>query len=725
MKNSSPLDLLKTYFGYDRFLPLQEEIIANVLEGGETLALLPTGGGKSICYQLPALCREGLTLVVSPLIALMKDQVDGLRANGIAADFVNSSLTMSEVSQVRARALSGETKILYLAPERLALSGFQHSLSKLNVNLIAIDEAHCISEWGHDFRPDYRNLKSLRTLLPGTPMIALTATATERVRQDIVHQLELRQPTTFLASFNRPNLSYVIRPKRRFFDALLDILDSHKGGPSIVYCFSRKDSESLAARLSAQGFPALPYHAGLDASVRVGNQERFIRDEVPIIVATIAFGMGIDKPDVRLVVHSDLPKSIESYFQETGRAGRDGLPAECVLFFSHRDRMKQEYFIKEIGDQQERETAIQKLDQMIELCELQTCRRRYLLEYFGEKWDKENCGGCDICLNTGEKFDATEIAHKILSAVIRTDERFGAKHVVDVLVGANTKRIRELGHDRLSVYGIVRDFGVDELTHIVGLLVSRGLLVKAAGAYPTLTVSSEGRTFLDNQDHLEFIRPNTEVGVRANDSGRLDYDRAMFDQLRVLRKKIADTKGVPPFVVFGDVSLQQMAYYWPQSRESFSRISGVGITKLEEFGDSFLHVIQDYAHKNGLSEREVPLPRRSSAGPAQTRGTTYDETKRLIEQRMPVVKIAELRGMNQGTIANHMDRLIEAGEVLDLSHVLPPPDRVLAIEAAFKGTGTYMLSPVRKLLGAGYTYEEIRLVRMHIRQRGRSLQRKA
>ena len=719
MPETTPRDLLKAYFGYDQFLPLQEEIIANVLDGRETLVLMPTGGGKSLCYQLPALCLDGLTLVVSPLIALMKDQVDGLRANGIAADFINSSLSQSDASQVRARALNGETKILYLAPERLALPGFQHFLGKLTVGLIAVDEAHCISEWGHDFRPDYRNLKSLRTLLPGVPMIALTATATEKVRQDIVEQLGLRRSQTFLASFNRSNLSYAVRPKRRAFDALLDLLESHKGESAIVYRFSRKDTDSLAANLSAQGFPALPYHAGLDASVRRDTQERFIRDEVPIIVATIAFGMGIDKPDIRLLVHFDLPKSIEGYFQETGRAGRDSLPAECVLFFSYNDKMKQEFFINEVEDRQERETARQKLDQMIELCEIRTCRRRYLLDYFGERWDEDNCGGCDTCLTPGEEFDATEIAQKILSAVIRTGERFGAKHITDVLLGANTKRVRELGHDRLSVHGIVRDLDAEELRHTLGLLVDQGLLAKEAGDYPTLTVTVEGREFLKRRGQLTLTRPKLEVGVRARrETGRLDYDRALFEQLRALRKEIADERGVPPFVVFGDVSLQQMAYYFPQSHQGFSGISGVGSTKLEEFGDSFLRVIRDYAHKNGLAEQQAPVSRRERRRPAETRGTTYDETKRLFEQRIPIAKIADIRGLSEGTIVGHLEQLIEAGEMLEFSHILPPPDRVSAIEAAFKSTESYLLSTARKLLGDGYQYEEIRVVRMHLRQRG-------
>ena len=717
MHQPTPLDLLKTYFGYDRFLPLQEEIIATVLDGRETLVLMPTGGGKSLCYQLPALCLDGATLVVSPLIALMKDQVDGLRANGIAADFINSSLSQSDVSQVRARTLSGETKILYLAPERLALSGFQHFLSNLNVGLIAIDEAHCISEWGHDFRPDYRNLKSLRTLLPGVPMIALTATATEKVRQDIVEQLGLREPKTFLASFDRPNLSYAVRPKRRSFDALLDLLESHRGEPAIVYRFSRKDTESLAANLSAQGFPALPYHAGLDASVRRDTQERFIRDEVPIVVATIAFGMGIDKPDIRLVVHFDLPKSVEGYFQETGRAGRDGLPAECVLFFSHRDRMKQEFFIKEIEDGQERETVLRKLDQMIELCEIQTCRRRYLLGYFGESWDKDDCGGCDICLAEGEEFDATEIAQKILSTVIRTDERFGAKHVTDVLVGANTKRVRELGHNRLSVYGLARDVGIDELRRIIGLLLDQGLLAKEAGSYPTLAVTGDGRKFIERREHLTLTRPKPQVGVRAvRDTGQLDYERVLFEELRALRREIAAKRGVPPFMVFGDVSLQQMAYYFPQSHQSFSRISGVGSTKLEEFGDQFLRMIGDYTRKNGLVEREAPFSRRERRRTVQTRGPTHDETKRLFEQCLPIDTIADRRGLSKGTVLSHLEQLIEAGEMLDLSHVLPPPDRISAIEAAFESTGSYLLSPARKVLGDRYSYEEIRLVRMHLRQ---------
>ena len=448
------LRLLKSHFGYDGFRPLQEEIIANVLSQRDTLVLMPTGSGKSLCYQLPALRLSGLTVVVSPLIALMKDQVDTLKANGIAAEFINSTLSPEEIAHVQAQAIKGQLKILYVAPERLGLSRFRDFLRTLNVSLIAIDEAHCISEWGHDFRPDYRNLKIMRRDFPESPVIALTATATERVRDDIITQLGLQQAQKFLSSFNRPNLTYHIQPKRAAFSMLLALMHRHEDEPTIIYCFSRKDTENLAADLSENGLMALPYHAGLDNPVRQETQEKFIRDEVPIIVATIAFGMGIDKPDIRLVVHYDLPKTLEGYYQETGRAGRDRLPSECVLFYSYGDKMKQDYFIEKIEDDTERENARQKLVQVIEFCELQTCRRKCLLEYFGEKWKEENCGGCDVCLTPKEEFDATEIAQKILSGVIRTGQRFGVNYVVDVLRGGKTERVLDLKHDKLTVFGI-------------------------------------------------------------------------------------------------------------------------------------------------------------------------------------------------------------------------------------------------------------------------------
>ena len=462
------LSVLESRFGYDRFLPKQEEVITNVLGQRDSLVLMPTGGGKSLCYQLPALILDGLTLVVSPLIALMKDQVDALEANGIQAAFVNSTLSYQEIRRVQMRASQGELKMLYVAPERLATPRFRQFLRYARLSLIAVDEAHCISEWGHDFRPDYRNLKALRQDFPAVPVIALTATATEKVRDDIVEQLGLHKARAVISSFNRPNLTYVVRPKRRAFDALLELLRRQREGPAIVYCFSRQGAEDLAAALTEGGVRALPYHAGLDDSVRRDVQDRFAGDEVPVIVATIAFGMGIDKPDIRLVVHYDLPKSVESYYQETGRAGRDGLPSECVLFYTYGDKLKQDFFIGKIEDAVERHRAEQKLARMVEFCEIRTCRRDFLLGYFGEKWEAEGCGGCDVCLAVTEEFDATEIAQKLLSAVVRTGERFGANHVIEVLRGARTKRVRGLGHDRLSVHGIASTHTVDELKELFG-----------------------------------------------------------------------------------------------------------------------------------------------------------------------------------------------------------------------------------------------------------------
>lgn len=712
------LDLLKQYFGYDEFLPLQEEIIGSVLNREDSLVLMPTGGGKSLCYQLPALKLDGLTLVVSPLIALMKDQVDALSSNGIPAAFINSTLPFNEMRLVQEQALQGVLKILYVAPERLSLPAFQSFLARLKVSLVAVDEAHCISVWGHDFRPDYRRLGELRNTLPGVPFLALTATATERVRRDILEQIHLNQPRQFVASFNRANLSYNVLPKNRdSFEVLIELLQKHKGGSSLIYCTSRRETESLAASLRDNGYDAQPYHAGLENEVRRQTQEDFIRDRVSIVVATIAFGMGIDKPNIRLLVHYDLPKSLESYYQETGRAGRDGLPSDCVLLYNYGDAAKQEFFIEQVEDEAERRNARQKLEQMVDFCQIQSCRRQHILRYFGEEWEKENCGGCDFCLVPREEFDATIIAQKILSAVIRTGERFGINHVCTVLRGGNTKAIRQWDHGKLSVYGIAKEFSLSELKEIAGLLIAEGLLYKNSRDYATYGVSDAGRSFLKDRESLTLAMPKHEKEKESSASrAALDYDQALFDALRDLRSRLAAEKNVPPYVIFGDVTLQQMAYFVPQSRETLSKIHGVGTMKLEQLGDTFLSTIVAHARTHNLEERDVPVRHTKKKSREVKAGSTYDQTKQLLHQGMSIEEVARERGLTTSTIAGHLERLVRAGEKLDFGPLLPPQERFDEIREALAQTGGEYLSPAKDVLGDEYSYDEIRIVWLYLGQ---------
>ena len=732
----APLDLLKSHFGYAAFRPLQEEIIGHTLAGGDSLVLMPTGGGKSLCYQLPALLFPGITLVVSPLIALMKDQVDALNANGIAARFINSSLPLSEVDQVYAATARGEVKILYVAPERLALPGFRDFLEHLELSLIAIDEAHCISEWGHEFRPDYRNLRPLRRDFPQTPVIALTATATERVRADIISQLDLQQGRIFLSSFNRDNLSYAVTPKGNSWGALLSLLQEQRQQSTIIYCFSRRETEELAKDLNDRGLAACPYHAGLNANARRQTQEDFIRDRVPIIVATIAFGMGIDKPDIRLVVHYSLPKSLESYYQETGRAGRDGLPSQCVLFYNYADKAKQDYFINQMEDAVEQRNARLKLAQMVQFAELPACRRRYILEYFGESWTADNCGGCDVCLAESDDCDATEVAQKILSAVIRTGQRFGALHIAQVLTGSQEKRILELGHHQLSVYGIVQDFGRAELRELMGHLQAKGLLARNEGEFPTLAVTDKGRRFLQERQKLTLPRPqpaaeSARMPLSGQGMAAAEYDTTLFGELRSLRRQLAEAQDVPAFVIFGDVSLRQMAALFPQSLDSFAQIPGVGAAKLEQYGPRFVAAIHQYAAARGIADRTAArplaaaLPRSSPEREARQQpltirpSNTYAATRALLEQKLSIAEIARRRNLAEQTIIGHLERLTTQGETLDLAHALPAAERLDQINAAFDACGDEFLNPAWERLARQFTYDELRLARIWRRQKGR------
>lgn len=590
--------VLKKTFGYDGFRPLQREIIEASLAGRDTFALLPTGGGKSLCFQLPALLREGLTVVVSPLIALMKDQVDQLETAGVAATFLNSSLKVAE-SKARLRGLhEGKYRLLYAAPERLMLDNWQENLRNWNVSAIAIDEAHCISEWGHDFRPEYRQIERLRTLLPEVPVTALTATATGRVREDIIHHLRLREPAVFIASFNRPNLSYRVIPKDQGVKQIAEFVRKRPMDSGIVYCATRAATDRLAGSLTDRGFPARPYHAGLTADERATNQELFLRDEVRIICATIAFGMGINKPNVRWVIHHDLPKNIEGYYQETGRAGRDGLPADCLLLFNPGDAAKQTHFIDEMNSPKEQGIAREQLRLMMHYAECPSCRRRELLGYFGEEYSSPTCDACDNCLEPRESYNATTHAQKLLSCVYRVKQagRFGVglNHLIEILTGADTEKIRRWRHEQLSTYGVGRELSRPEWASIGRELIRLGLLEQEKGEFPTIGLTEEGLEALRSRRVIMLTKPMMKKRAPATRAGEIACDETLFDRLRKLRKRMADERGVPAYVIFGDNTLRLMAREYPEKLDDLREISGIGEKKLAEFGEEFLAGIRSY-----------------------------------------------------------------------------------------------------------------------------------
>src|SRR3990167_8211795 len=629
MKNA-----LKRYFGYEEFRPLQEEIIERVLGGKDCVVLMPTGGGKSLCFQLPAVMSDGVVLAISPLISLMKDQVDALRGNGIEADFINSTVPPAEMNRIMQSAKSGKLKVLYIAPERLSVPGFEDFLRTLRISLIAIDEAHCISEWGHDFRPDYRNLKLLRQKFPRIPITALTATATEKVREDIIKQLRLDDPKVFISSFNRPNLSYAVIPKKDSLRSIRALLDKHKGESAIIYCFSRSDTERIAEQLAHYGFKTATYHAGLTADVRQANQEKFIRDEIEVMVATIAFGMGIDKPDVRLVIHHSLPKSVEGYYQETGRAGRDGLPAECVLLFSYADKFKQYFFINKTEDGTEKRKMREKLDEVMRYGRLTTCRRKFLLRYFNENYDVKECGNCDLCKPSLKKIDMADMPGG---------------------VGVHSRQPNRTSRG--------------------------GQLSKHLAKY-------------------------------------LDCDVTLFEQLRNVRTQEAIALKVPPYVVFGDKTLREMATYFPQNAEELLQISGVGDRKCAQFGETFLIVIRSYAKQNHVKEgsrlkRITPIADRTPVKPIYA-GSTHAETKQLLLQKIPLAEIARRRRLTPGTIVAHIEAIAAVDQLLDIEYLKPPQDRLETISAAFIQSKGTALSPVREILGESYSYDELRLARIFL-----------
>ena len=595
-------DALKRVWGYDAFRPLQREIIEASLSGRDVVAILPTGAGKSLCYQLPAVVRDGLTVVVSPLIALMKDQVDQLQAAGVAATALNSSLDDGEARRRLADLEAGRTRILFVAPERLVMPEFIARLARWNVTALAVDEAHCISEWGHDFRPEYRQLAEVRRALGGVPVIALTATATPRVREDIVAQLGLQRAEVFVASFNRPNLTYRVVAKDGAAAQVVSFVRARPDDAGIVYCQSRRTVEAMTAALAKAGVRAAPYHAGLDASVRAANQDAFLRDEVQVVCATVAFGMGINKPNVRFVMHADLPKNIEGYYQETGRAGRDGLPGECVLLYSRGDVAKYIGFLSEIEDPDARRTARAQLDRMAAYADTPHCRRAELLAYFGERWPDAGCGACDNCLEPREQYDATLESQKLLSCVLRIAQKsgfgVGLQHVADVLAGADTEKIRKWFHNELSTYGIGKDRPRAEWLSLGRQLVQAGYLELGEGQFPTLALSALGVEALRNRTPILLTKsiarpaaPSRSPKAVAGDDAT-SCDEALLAQLKAKRREIADARGVPSYIVFNDATLRHMAARKPRTREEFLSVPGIGEKKYADFAQAFAGIIE-------------------------------------------------------------------------------------------------------------------------------------
>lgn len=591
-------ETLEQYFGYNTFRPLQEEIITDILANKNVFVLMPTGGGKSLCYQLPSVVLPGVTVVISPLISLMKDQVDALRLNGIKAAFLNSSLSSAEQSKVIQQLHANEISLIYIAPERLAQPSFIELLKTVQINFFAIDEAHCISQWGHDFRPEYRQLKMLRKQFPDKAVIALTATATPRVKSDIIKELLIQDASVYQASFVRPNLSYHILPKKKPFEQTLAYSKEHPGEAGIVYCQSRKKVEMVAEKLQAQGIKALPYHAGLSDETRHENQERFLREDVDVIVATVAFGMGINKSNVRYVIHYDLPQSLEHYYQETGRAGRDGLPSECIFLYSIADKYAYERFILEKQSEEEQLIAKAQLQRVVDYAQSRICRRTLLLQYFAEESKEMKCSSCDNCLNPQETINGTVLAQKILSCIYRVKERFGISHIAGILTGSQAQKIQQYQHDKLSTYGIIDNYSSQDVKMFIYELIQLGYIQQSKDQYGLLRLTPLSKSVLVGDKTVLLTKP-MEVQITVKEKKEtpfdLDVNMQLFNRLRVVRKKLADEKNVPPYVVFSDATLKEMAARIPMNVHQFAGIKGVGSQKLEQYAEIFLQTIKQFA----------------------------------------------------------------------------------------------------------------------------------
>lgn len=709
---------LKEIFGYSQFRGNQETIIRNLLEGKNTFVIMPTGAGKSLCYQLPAMVTDGLAIVISPLIALMKNQVDQMNAYGINARFMNSTLSKGEITKLKKECMNGNVKLLYVAPESLNKEETIEFLKKVNVSFVAIDEAHCISEWGHDFRPEYRRIKTMIQNLGDMPVIALTATATPKVQIDIQKNLQMEEADVFISSFNRKNLFYEVRPKKETKKQLIKFLKDNKGKSGVIYCLSRKKVEEIAQLINVNGFKAAPYHAGLDPDVRMKNQDDFLNEEVDIIVATIAFGMGIDKPDVRFVVHYDVPKSLEGYYQETGRSGRDGLEGHCLMFYSHNDLNKLEKFNKD-KPVQERENARILLQEMEYYAESPVCRRRQLLHYFGEEYKQENCGMCDNCVHPRERFDGTDAVKLVIQTTKLTNERFGLNHLVNVIRGVEDEYVKSYGHFDLSVYGKGSDEDVDYWKSVIRQALIYQFLEKDIDNIGALRVTAKGAEFMKKPYPVELARDHdftTDIDEEEESSEKApvnakSYDVKLFEILKTLRKKIAKDKDLPPYVIFQDPSLEEMATTYPTTKEDLAQVNGVGMGKVNKFGQEFLETILKYVEDNDI-ETANDVVVKSSVNKSKTKIFIIQQ----IDRKVDLEEIAETTTLSFEDMLTEIENICYSGTKLNLNYYI---DQVIDahkqddIHDYFMNADTDSLeAALNDDSMADYSEEEIRLMRI-------------
>ncbi|WP_143962524.1 DNA helicase RecQ [Litoribacter populi] len=706
---NSPIEVLKGFFGYNQFRGNQEAIIKAVLNKKDTIVLMPTGGGKSVCYQVPAMVLDGFTLVISPLIALMKDQVDALNANGIPAAFLNSTQSQSEQRYILQEVEQGKIKLVYVAPERLfsqsaPLSDFLQS-SKLS--LVAVDESHCVSQWGHDFRPEYLKIGQLRKLLPNIPFIALTATADKLTRKDIALNLGLKDPQWFISSFDRSNITYRVEQKRNSFEKLLEFLEEQQGNSGVIYCLSRRNVEETAEKLQSVGVSAMPYHAGLPREVRERNQEQFIKDETKVMVATIAFGMGIDKSNVRFVVHMNLPQNIEGYYQETGRAGRDGLPSEALLFFSVGDSITLERMLEKADNPDYVAIMKGKLAKMRTFGMSRTCRRKYLMNYFGEEFP-DSCGNCDICFSQGSARDMTVPSQMLLSAIVRLQESYGLGYTILILKGSKSAKIKE-EHTKLSVYGIGKDQPEDFWKTLGEKLMKEGYIAEAGSQFPTLKLTTMAWDKLKKKEKI-FVAMDAP---QKKTSKEVSYNKELFEALKDLRFQIAKKEDIPPYIVFSDATLVEMATYRPNTKEGLMDMAGVGATKADRYGEEFLGMIIRYIKSHNLEVKKkltasrATVKLKASTGVSDTGWLTY----KYLQDGLNTYQIASKRNMKVNTIESHLVKLVKNGKVEAEKFV--SKDDITTIRVFYRRLEDKRLKPIKEHFGDRFSYCQIKLALAH------------